>query len=397
MAAFPETPLPTSTYAQERVLDTPELRDMVFRAIACPRVFCKLLGRLRHLSKRFSSYYELAMDSLYTPSLFARMFFSDAQRAIDLVQQTGALMAGSAVRQFMYDFTVADGWLVFMVNEEHADSILLFVESQGFNCYDTFTPFDPVHPRVCRRALCSYRFVRQDPGRERRLSVQVTLHAPMRTLFSTIRPYGMQACDGWRFFDLYPKLGRAGPPLSLSDGKHTHLLTASKCLEHLPADTFSLEPVSLSQPSVSFVERWIGDSHTWVVPLDFDTSDDYLFRQGWAIRLHARRVNAAQDHHFWTDTIARCLRHALLDKSYAGPPPAVAYAKRVLDCMRDALATGASEVRGPHEGTIEDFDLELGHIFDCYRVGFDYQFHASSETVVVDRSHCNYNTWGFTG
>ncbi|EJD49285.1 hypothetical protein AURDEDRAFT_122401 [Auricularia subglabra TFB-10046 SS5] len=365
------------TVARDLVLGTPELRDMVFSAIACPQTFC----RLRCVSKQFLTMYHDAMDSLYTPTLFAGNFFSNNRRAIDLVQYTGAVMTGSAVRQYMYDLAVGTGWLVFMVNEDHADLILDFVQSEGFVCYDTFTPFDPVHPRVCRRALVSYRYIREDKGKELRVSVQLALHDPLRLLLNTTRPYAMQGCDGYRFFDLYPKLGRAGPPLAVCNGKHAHLLSPQECLDNLPSNTFSLETNSLVDPSISFIERWIGDSQSWVTPIDPDApSYSYL------------RVNDAEYHHFWTDTVARCLRHNLLRLPFVGPPPAVAYAKRVLDRIRDSLATGSPEVLGPHQGVITDYDTELDHILDCYRVGFDYQYTASDEPIAVDRSYCTYDS-----
>ena len=90
--------------ALESVFGIPELRDHIVKYLSCPRSLCRCVptsqprvpsdrlgvgNRFRGASKACASFYELATDSLYMPTLFVRKLFIDTEGAVALMASDG--------------------------------------------------------------------------------------------------------------------------------------------------------------------------------------------------------------------------------------------------------------------------------------------------------------------
>ncbi|EJD33134.1 hypothetical protein AURDEDRAFT_177784 [Auricularia subglabra TFB-10046 SS5] len=352
-------PLVQAPEAWERVFCIAELRDMIFEAMACPATFCKF----KAVSHDFSFLCDLSLQNLYQPYSLAAHFFADGRTAVLVAQNCRAIMAGSAVPEYMYGFTIKNTWLVIFVNRHMAVGVLDFVAKQGYVRYESKTLQDTARKHTCQLAIAVHRFTLDG----KYVSVHIAVHEPIRLMIANTRPFALQGCDGFNFFDLYAQLGPAGPHPAMSHGRHAHLLREREVLAKLPPNTFTLLPNVLKHPSTSFIERWIGDGHTWIVPNTPGPALHRLTRLGWTVRLHAQRITPAHVLHIWTDTTARCVKHALLNGGYVGPPPAVAYATRVLDRMAMSLAPGV-QLTGPAANIITEYDKELLSVFEhCFQ------------------------------
>ncbi|EJD52690.1 hypothetical protein AURDEDRAFT_158422 [Auricularia subglabra TFB-10046 SS5] len=317
-----------------RTFAVAELRDMVFKEIACPRTFCKM----QIASREVALLCDLATTSLYNPCLLASHFFPNGRGLVDVVRECRAIITGSSVRQFMYQFGVRDGWFIIMVNEQYAERFYDFITSQGYTLFDNLS----VERRSCRAPLAVNRFSKDG----KYVTVQLSLHEPIRLLLATTR----------------------------------------QVLNNLHPDTFSLERQALDSPVISFIERWIGDGNTWIPrTVNHSPSHGHLELHGWTIRLYAQRVTNQRVHHFWTDTASRCVRHELLKNTYVAPAPAMIYVVRVLDRMLLSLKGEPRSRLHGFAGEISDYDDELRHILRCFRADEDYSYIENGVTVTVQR------------